>query len=360
MKRSIVTLIFSVMGLSVMSVPLAAQWLKHPTPGIPRTADGKPDFAAAAPRTPDGKPDLTGIWRMNGFGYSFNIFGNEHVDMLPWAAAVFSERAANYGKDSPATNCLPAGPRAGLFGQDPVKFVQTPGLLLVLYEDAPTRQIFLDGRELPTDPNPSWMGYSVGHWEGDTLVVESAGFNDRTWLDLTGHPHTEALHVTERFRRLDFGHIQLQMTFEDPKTYAKTWTIPVEVTFAPDTELLENVCNENERDHRHLVGNIEDEKNNTVQVSPAILARYAGTYQAGPLGNVHVLVVGEQLAIELPGGGGRHLAIAKSDADFFLPPLGASLRFLKDAKGEVSHLRITSVEGDAMAPRLRSEVGVAP
>jgi hypothetical protein len=347
MKRSIVTLI-----VSLMSVPLAAQWLNHPTPGLPRTADGKPHLAAPAPRTADGKPDLSGIWRMNGLGYTFNIFGNQHVEMLPWAKAVYSERGANYAKDSPETNCLPAGPRAGLFGQEPVKFVQTAGLLLVLHEGAPTRQIFLDGRELPKDPNPSWMGYSVGRWEGDTLVVDSSGFNDRTWLDLTGHPHTEALHVTERFRRLDFGHIQLQMTFDDPRTYVKPWTIDVAVDFMPDTELLEHVCNENEKDHAHLVGRLQDDKQDEVTVPATILAKYAGAYRAGPLGQLRVTVDHDHLAVELPGGGGRHAVYAKSDEDFFLPALGASLTFLKDAHGEVTDLRVTMVEGDVKAPRL--------
>jgi hypothetical protein len=347
MRPSIVTLI-----LSMMTIPLAAQWQTHPTPGVPRTADGKPNLAAPTPRTPDGRPDLSGIWRFNGLGYTFNIFGNHDVDMLPWAKALYAKRVANYGKDSPDTNCLPAGPRAGLFGQDPVKFVQTPGLLLVLYEGAPTRQIFLDGRQLPKDPNPSWMGYSVGRWEGDTLVVDTAGFNDRTWLDLTGHPHSEALHVTERFRRLDFGHVELHMTFDDPNTYVKPWTIAVEVGFAPDTELIEYVCNENERDHMHLVGNIQDEKRNEVRVSSTILARYAGTYRAGPIGNLRVTVDGDQLMIELPGGAGRHAALARSDEEFFLPPLGAWLKFMKDAKDNITVLRITSVEGDMNALRL--------
>jgi hypothetical protein len=348
MKRSIVTLI-----LSIMSVPLAAQWLNHPTPGLPRTADGKPNLSAPAPRTAAGKPDLSGVWRMHGLGYSFNIFGNQHVEMLPWAKAVYAERGANYAKDSPETNCLPAGPRAGLFGEEPVKFVQTPGLLLVIYEGAPTRQIFLDGRELPKDPNPSWMGYSVGRWEGDTLVVETSGFNDRTWLDLTGHPHTEALHVTERFRRLDFGRIQLQMTFDDPQTYVKPWTIDVDVTFMPDTELIEHVCNENEKDRVHLVGRLEDDKKNAVKVSGTILSRYAGSYRAGPIGKLRVAFDGEQLVVELPGGGGRHATYATSDEHFFLPALGASLTFLKDAHGDVTHLRVTTVEGDVNAPRLR-------
>jgi hypothetical protein len=352
MKRLIITLM-----LIAASAPLGAQWLSYPTPGLPRTPDGKPNLTAPEPRTADGKPDLSGLWRLNGFGYSFNIFGAQKVEMLPWAQAVFAERSARYGKDGPSAHCLPPGPRAGLFGQEPVKFVQTPGLLLVLYEDAPIRQIFMDGRELPKDPNPAWMGYSVARWEGDTLVVESSGFNDRTWLDLTGHPHTEALHVTERFHRLDYGHMQLEMTFNDPMTYRKPWTIAVDVELIPDTELLENVCNENEKDRGHLVGTIADEKAGEVTVSEAILSNYTGTYVAGPFGHLRVTVDHGHLAFELPGGGGQLLAFAQSEEDFILPALGVALKFEKDAKGAVRFLRITSVEGDIRAPRLPDPAG---
>jgi hypothetical protein len=348
MKRAITTLVLVLTSAS----PLAAQWLHYPTPGLPRTADGKPDLAAPAPRTHDGKPDLSGLWRLNGLGYSFNIFGNQTVEMLPWAQAVYTRRALSYARESPDTNCLPPGPRGGLFGMDPVKFVQTDGLLLILYEDAPTRQVFTDGRRLPVDPNPTWMGYSVGHWDGDTLVVETAGFNDRTWLDLTGHPHTESLKVTERFRRLDIGHMRLEMTFDDPKTYVSPWTIGVDVDLMPDTEMLENVCNENEKDRHRLVGRIEDEQAREVKVPPAVLARYAGAYQAGPLGTFRIVTEGDRLTVELPGGDARHAALAKSDTDFFLPALGASIKFLTAPGGEVTHMRITIVEGDIDAPRI--------
>ena len=139
------------------------------------------------------------------------------------------------------------------------------------YEGQPdaTRQIFTDGRSLPKDPNPAWMGYSVGRWEGETFVVESNGFNDRTTLDFIGHPHSEALRVTERFRRKDFGHIALQCTFDDPKAYRKPWTIAVEAGYVPDTELLEYVCNENEKDRGRLVGQIADDRRE-VTIAPSI------------------------------------------------------------------------------------------
>ena len=348
MKRPILALLGCLMSV----LPASAQWLTYPTPGLPRTPDGQPNLTAAAPRAPDGKPDLSGLWRLNGLGYTFNIFGNQTVEMMPWAQEVYRKRMSGFGKDSPSTNCLPAGPRAGLFGMDPVKFVQTDGLLLILYEDAPTRQVFLDGRSLPTDPNPAWMGYSVGRWEGETLVVESAGFNDRTWLDLAGHPHTEALRVTERFRRIDIGHMQLEMTFDDPQTYTRPWTITVDVRLVPDTELLENVCNENEKDRHRLVGRLEDEQARQVKVAAHTLARYAGTYAAGPFGTIRIVVHDGELALELPAGSARHAAFATSDTDFLVPALGVPLKFFTNAKGEVTHLRATAVEGDIDASRL--------
>jgi hypothetical protein len=335
------------------AAPGAAQWLDYPTPDLPRTADGKPNLAAPTPRTADGKPDLSGLWRMNGLGYSFNIFGNQQVEMLPWAREVYAKRSIGFGKDSPDSQCLPPGPRAGLFGMDPVKFVQHKGLLLILYEDAPTRQIFLDGRPLPSDPNPTWMGYSVGHWDGDTLVVESTGFNDRTWLDIPGHPHTDALRVTERFRRLDVGRMQLEMTFEDAKTYTRPWTISVDVGLTPDTELLEYVCNENEKDRDRYTGDVNAEQTRAVTLGPAVLASYAGDYNAGPLGMLRVSTVGGILAIVLPGGGASHTLLAQSDEDFLIPDLGTPVRFLKSSSGDVTHLRLTIVEGDIEAPRVK-------
>lgn len=344
-------LTFALLGVLISVLPAAAQWLTHPTPGLPRTPDGKPNLTAPAPRTAEGKPDLTGIWRLNGLGYSFNIFGNQTVGMLPWAEAIYAQRLSGFAKDSPTTNCLPAGPRAGLFGMDPVKFVQTDGLLLILYEDAPTRQVFLDGRSLPVDPNPAWMGYSVGRWEGDTLVIDSAGFNDRSWLDLAGHPHTEALRVTERFRRLDVGHMRLDMTFEDPQTYTRPWTITIEVSLMPDTELLENICNENEKDRPRLVGRLEDDRARQVTVAPHVLDKYAGMYVAGPLGAIRVVVHGGELAIEVPAGSARHAAFATSDTDFLVPALGVPLKFFVNADGDVTHLRLTAVEGDIDAGR---------
>src|SRR6185295_15890104 len=152
--------------------------------------------SAPAPRTAEGRPDLSGMWQIGGLGYATNI---TDVEMLPWAQAVFKKRLATYGNDDPAVSCLPEGPRSSLAGLDPLRIIQAPGMVAILYETGPFRQIFADGRPLPKDPNPTWMGYSVGPGEGDTFVVDTAGYNVKAWLDFVGHPHSEALRVTERF-----------------------------------------------------------------------------------------------------------------------------------------------------------------
>src|SRR3954468_15302606 len=195
------------LGIAVMLMSFAlassaaAQWVKTPTAGLPRDASGKPNLAAPAPRAADAHPDLTGLWQLGiEIGYAANITADlSAADIQPWAAALSRTRLEEFGKDDPEiTGCKPGGPRhitrGGL-----TKIIQTPALIVILFEDLSYRQIFLDGRALPVDPNPAWMGYSVGRWDGDTLVVDSAGFNDRTWLDFAGHPHTEALTITERF-----------------------------------------------------------------------------------------------------------------------------------------------------------------
>ena len=349
MTRSMLLLV----TLVISAAPAAAQWLNYPTPDLPRTADGKPNLAAPAPRMADGRPDLSGMWQLNGLGHVFNILGDQTVDMLPWAREVYAKRSIGFAQDSPDSNCLPPGPIAGLFGMEPTKFVQTKNLLLILYEGAPTRQIFLDGRPLPKDPNPTWMGYSVGRWDGDTLVVDTAGYNDRTWLDLTGHPHTEALHVTERFRRTNTGQMKVEMTFDDPKTYSRAWTISVDARFVPDTELLEFICNENEKSSRHYTGDASADRARAVTLPEAVLTRYAGTYNAGPVGMLRVVRDGGSLALVFPtGGGARHAILARSEDELFVPDLGTPIKFLKGPGGDVTHMRLTIVEGDIDAPRV--------
>jgi hypothetical protein len=240
--------------LAVLGTPLAAQWLDYPTPGIPRMANGKPNLSAPAPKMPDGKPDLSGIWEHKNSRTTAYYLDGIDIPWQPWAEALYKQRGADNEKDNPESRCLPRGvPKADAF--DIHKIVQVPGLVVILYEyQTSYRQIFTDGRELPKDPNPSWMGYSAGRWEGDTLVVESNGFNGKAWISGRGNPITDALHLTERIRRRDFGHMDIQITIDDPKAYTKPWTAELHPELIPDTELLESFCNENERDLRHLVG----------------------------------------------------------------------------------------------------------
>ena len=249
--------------LSLMSMPAVAQWLNYPTPDIPRMPDGRPNLLAPVPRAPDGKPELSGIWRLDKdpFKYLRDItadFKPGESPTQPWAEALTKERMTGaHASESPPARCLTPGipilDSSSAPGY-PLKIVQGPKLVILLYEVfSQFRQVFLDGRPLPTDPNPTWLGYSVGRWERDVLVVDTTGFNGKTWLDLVGHPSTDALHVTERFRRRDFGHLELQLTIDDPKAYTKPWTVTQTMELWADTELLEDVC-ENEKDLQHLVG----------------------------------------------------------------------------------------------------------
>jgi hypothetical protein len=247
----------SVFAVCALSMPAAAQWLNLPSKGLPRTADGKPNLTAPAPRTADGKPDLSGIWQPPS-GFVFNIATGkkpEDIPLQPWAAALYKQRRENLSIDDPVGHCIMAGvPRADAVPY-PFKIANSSGMVVILYEAVHGfRQIFTDGRQLPKDPNPTWMGYSVGHWDGDTFVAETTGFNDKGWLDNDGRPSTEALHVTERFKRKDVGHMDLEITIDDPKAYTKPWVVNEAFKLLPDTELLEYVCNENNKDLEHLVG----------------------------------------------------------------------------------------------------------
>jgi len=326
----------------------SAQWLNEPTPGTPRTLAGKPNLTAPVPRTVDGKPDLSGIWNIGGLGYATNITS---VEMLPSAQKIYQARVATYGQEDPAVSCLPEGPRAALHGLEPFRIVQMPYVSFFMYETSPVRQIFTDGRKLPPDPTPSWMGYSVGHWEGDTFIVDTVGYNDKTWLDFTGHPHSEALHVRERFHRTDFGHMQLSITYEDPKAYTNPWTISVSVSLLPDTDLLENVCLENEKDRPRLVGHAADDRKVSKKVAKEILSRYVGTYDVEMLGVWTVSLEGDELKIEMGDGGGKQAVIPQSDTVFGYPPIGGPVRFVSDAKGQVTGFVVTVVEGDIPAKK---------
>ena len=233
----------------LMTAMLSAQWLQYPSAGVPRTADGKPDLSAPVPRGPDGKPVLAGLWKPSP-GMVGDIARNmkDPVPFQPWADTLYKQRRASDSRDDPTASCIVGGvPRSDFVGY-PFKILQVPGMVVILYEAVHAyRQIFTDGRELPKDPNPAWFGYSVGRWDGDAFVVETAGFNDNVWLDNAGKPAGTHLRVTERFVRKDFGNMDIQVTIDDPKTYTKPWSMTQPLAFQPDTELLEYICNENNK-----------------------------------------------------------------------------------------------------------------
>jgi len=241
-----------------------AQWLNYPTPGTPRTKDGKPNLAAPAPRASNGKPDLSGVWqveptpieeltRLFGNVRAFDVPGdgaltlnkyirNILVDFKPEETLLRPEFAdllrQRRGTSTPLLRCLPIGVPADDMPPGPFN-----------------RQIYTDGRKPPADPEPLWLGYSTGKWEADMLVIDTVGFNDKGWLDAIGHPHSEALHVVERFHRRDFGHMDVEATIDDPKMYTKPFSIKFTEHLLPDSDILENFCNENERDQSHSKGN---------------------------------------------------------------------------------------------------------
>jgi hypothetical protein len=253
-------MIGAVATVTLMALAAPAQWINYPTAGIPRTPDGKADLAASAPRTPDGKPDLSGLWQpaSGGADPQFADIAKEIKDGLPfqkWASDLVKARRAENNKDDPDGHCQPLGTIKMHLHPYPRKILQLPGLIVILYErDTVYRQVFTDGRPLPVDPQPSFYGYSIGKWEGDTLVVQTNGFKDGLWLDISGTPLTDAAKVTERYHRPSFGKLEIDITVDDSKAYTKPWTIRVNQSLAVDTDLIEFFCTENERDARHLVG----------------------------------------------------------------------------------------------------------
>jgi hypothetical protein len=269
--------VFGLVLIALISVPAlaAAQWVRYPTEGVPKKADGSPDLTAPAPRLPDGKPDLSGTWRpfnprrcTPGTGQFVEcgaelggspLAGNLGQDLpgglpyQPWAAALVKARSADDSRDDPHVRCLPDNPPRAWTLPHLTKAIHTPRLLALLYEvNAMYRQIFIDGRPLPEDPTPAWNGYSVARWEGDTLVVQTTGFRDNLWLDMRGSPMSDAARMTERIRRPNYGTLELEITIDDPKVYTRPFTISTKQTLAIDLELIDEFCLENEKSYQRM------------------------------------------------------------------------------------------------------------
>jgi hypothetical protein len=264
-------------GAALLGVPglTFGQWLHYPTPNIPRSSGGAPNLAAAPPRLPDGKPDFSGIWQparklactpelskfvecgleIGGSPLALNIGADMPggLPFQPWAAALVKQRTADNSKDDPHARCLPDNPPRSSGLPHLTKAVHTPRLLLLLNEvNAMYRQIFLGGRPLPSDPNPSWTGYSTATWERNTLVVQTAGFRDGLWLDMAGSPMTDAARMTERIRRPNYGTLEVQVTIDDPKAYTRPWTVEMNQKITLDTELIDEICLENEKSSQRM------------------------------------------------------------------------------------------------------------
>ena len=263
---------------------LFAQWPDYPTPGVPKTADGKPNLSGPVPRTADGKPDLSGVWQYSRppgapgpagptpatqatststelvpLAVRLSQFWNlgasfpDGLPFQPWAAELHRQRVASNSKDNPDAHCLPLGLMQLHTHGQPRKMIQTPGVIIIIYEaNAGIRQIFTDGRPQPKDVEPWWFGYSTGKWDGDTLVVETTNLRDLGWLDVEGSTITETGRILERFRRVDYGHLEIEVTIDDPKAYTKPWTVTVHQRVMLDTDLIEFICQENNKDPQHL------------------------------------------------------------------------------------------------------------
>jgi len=251
-----IALVAPVLTFAFVAPCLHAQWTNLPTAGIPRTPDGKVNMTAPAPRVPDGHPDLTGIWQPRNTKYLNDLAADykpAELQMTPAAEAFWKARNQyQRGWEESDARCLPPGVPKVSTAPNPFKVIQEPKLIVFLYETfGLRRQIFMDGRVLGKDPNPTWLGYSTAKWDGDALVVDTVGFNGKAWLDKVGHPITESTHVTERFRRTDFGHLESIVTIDDPASYRKPWDVTLHFDYLPNTEIIEDVC-ENEQDIKHI------------------------------------------------------------------------------------------------------------
>jgi Domain of unknown function (DUF3471) len=345
-------------ALVALCVTASAQWPNHTAPGMPKTADGKPNLSAPAPRMPDGRPDLSGVWQNGPTGLGgapssdpnappaatfFNIGANMNggLPLRPWAADLLKQRDAEHSKDNPDAHCLPMGLLQFHEHPQPRKIVQTRDLIVVIYEaNYGLRQIFLDGRPLPgNDPQPWWYGYSVGKWDGDTLVVETTGLRDGGWLDIQGSPLTDQARLTERIRRPNFGTLIVDITMDDPKAYTRPFTVRFTQDLVADGELIEFICNENERSSDHLVGNRTGQGPATFNISAQTFDRYVGRYRTA-----------EGMVVAITRDGARFYGqmfglppfeiFAASEREFFLTAFDARMTFEVDGGGRATALTL--------------------
>jgi hypothetical protein len=291
------------------------------------------------------------LWEKSADKFYNNIAADlKPGDVLPWAHAIYQHRKKQFGRESMETQCLPDGPAIIATPYVEARIIQTPSMLAMLESDLTYRQIFMDGRKLEKDPNPTWMGYAVGHWEGDTLVVESNGYKDRSWLDGDGHPHTEALRITERYHRPDFGHIDLQVTVDDPGTFTKPFSVAIKMTLHADTEMLEYVC-DNEKDRAHIEAGVRAAPAAAPVVDAGTLARYAGVYEAkddGKLVPVEIIAEGGGLLWNYNGEGRQRLEPV-SEKTWSLA--GRLFEFEDSGNGPVQRFLIKAVEDEIPAVR---------
>ena len=272
--------------LTMLCGPLHAQWFDWQSPVVPKGPDGRPNLSAPVPKTADGRVDLTGLWvPQDARGTLF-----DESKIRGWALDAMIAAENSFYTQDPRFHCLPAGPSSYPAGPSVGgirRIVQHPDIIAVLNPDMTYRQIFMDGRELEPEPLlPTWLGYSVGRWEGDTLVVESNGYNDKTWLTREGLPHTDKLHITERYTRLDYGRMTLEITYVDPGTFTEPVHATVDLVLRPaDTAMLEVICNESETSRQHYSGTLNQAEQKVVEVPKELLEKYVGTYRGIWLGN---------------------------------------------------------------------------
>jgi hypothetical protein len=334
------------------AAPAGAQWLSRPEPGLPRKADGSVNLSAPAPRAANGKPDFSGVWQPASGQGDLGGLETLRIDpalMQPWARDLQRERSQDFFKSRPAFQCRPSGPEAEGFETEK-QIVQTPALVTILNPNLTYRRIFMDGRSLEPNPEPTWMGYSVGRWDGDTLVVESNGFNDRTWLNNVGLPHTEKLRVAERYRRPDLGHLAVDVTLTDPDAYTAPLHFTVAMRLATDTGMLEEVC---EDKTEFWTGSISDLQQSAVPVSEDVLKKYVGFYQGYWRANLRKVDVTLQAGALYVTGllvPDAVKMIPESDA-VFTTTEGVTYRFVTDAAGAVIRAEEIHRGGDYILTR---------